>query len=112
MGRELCPNIEKGKKLGNYIVQFMNLWIALNFDILRGGSVTLEKCIRNRIGLKAHPDKHLARFIRIAKSKASSIDGYVMSEKISEDITSSPVTAPKADPLRRDSPVPGSPVPP
>jgi len=77
--RVLPSCLENSSKLGKEIVRFVNLWIALNCDILRGGSSTLEKCIRSQITLKPHPDKHLTRFIQWSKSQASSIDGYVMS---------------------------------
>ena len=76
--RELNTKLENGN-LGEYLVQFVNLWVALNCDILRGGPVTLEKCIRSQLSLSSHPDKHLGRFIQWSRSQASSIDGYVMS---------------------------------
>merc|ERR1712130_18107 len=98
--RELNTKLEDGK-LGEYLVQFVNLWVALNCDILRGGSVTLEKCLRSQLSLSSHPDKYLGRFIQWSRSQASSIDGYVMSEKIiveqATESTQSPLSASPGD---------------
>ena len=72
----LFPDAEK---LGKDLVSFINLWVALNCDILRGGQVTLEKCLRTHLLLSPHPTSHLKSFIEYAKAHASSIDSYVMS---------------------------------
>lgn len=112
--RELSSCLDNGTKLAKYIVQFVNLWIALNCDILRGGPNTLEKCIRSQIVLKPHPDKYLTRFIQWSRSQATSIDGYVMSEKIIDEMETNPIAAacPKPDRINRESPIsPGSPEP-
>ena len=81
--RELETNLESNdlEQFGNFFVQFSNLWIALNCDILRGGEATLEKCIRSKLVLRPHPDKYIINYIQWAKKHSTSVDGYVMSGK-------------------------------
>ena len=77
----ISPDAEK---LGKDLVSFINLWVALNCDILRGGQSTLEECLRSHLTLSPHPTQHLTTFIDYAKAHASNIDSYVMSGNFSE----------------------------
>jgi len=81
--RELKNNLSDPNKLGAFVVQFINLWIGLNCDILRGGQTTFERCLKRKMK-NSHSIKYLSEFVTWSKSQLSpfSIDGYVMSEKI------------------------------
>jgi len=79
--RDLTKHLSDPDKLSSFIVHFINLWIGLNCDILRGGQETLERCLGDM--LVTHPIRHLSQFVTWSRSQAFSIDGYVMSEKIS-----------------------------
>merc|ERR1712131_342619 len=80
--RELKNNLSDPNKLGAFVVQFINLWIGLNCDILRGGQTTFERCLKRKMK-NSHSIKYLSEFVTWSKSQLSpfSIDGYVMSEK-------------------------------
>ena len=80
--RELKNNLSDPTKLGAFVVQFINLWIGLNCDILRGGQTTFERCLKRKMK-NSHSIKYLSEFVTWSKSQLSpfSIDGYVMSGK-------------------------------
>ena len=80
--RELKQNLSDPTKLGGFVVQFINLWIGLNCDILRGGQTTFERCLKRKMK-NSHSIKYLSEFVTWSKSQLSpfSIDGYVMSGK-------------------------------
>ena len=82
--RDLKNNLSDPAKLGAFVVQFINLWIGLNCDILRGGQAKFERCLKRKMkNSHLSVEKYLSEFVTWSKSQLSpfSIDGYVMSGK-------------------------------